>query len=295
MAKGEKTFYQTIFAVGGLAAEHHELLEADYTSASEGPYVPGSDLGVYKRIDTARTIQLLKNAPLIVESSHTNDNTYLRLPCGLLITDDALQGRLFFVKNSSSTYDLNIQLYDGTSFYTVRPGHRVIIFHKENNQWEGAFNASDIDFDDSNIDIIAANVQEAIEALFDKVGISASPGFSFGKSGNISSGTWLLRPGQVPSNKAGVNVGLYNAELIQVSTGSEDLDTYTLEVYQHGGDSINLTLISTINVTNSRKEVVNITAGTTLTRNMHIAIKLSAGSAKNIGVDLQIIGSSTPQ
>jgi len=154
--------------------------------------------------------------------------------------------------------------------------------------------ASEVPFDDTSVTFVAADVQEALEAIDSKVGISASPGFSFGGSGNIVSGTWLLRPGQVPSNKAGVNVGLYNAELVQISTGTENEDTYSLEVYQHDGDEINLTLITTVNVTASRKEVINVTAGTTLARDKHIAIKISSGSAKNIGVDLQITGSSAP-
>lgn len=152
--------------------------------------------------------------------------------------------------------------------------------------------AEGIPFDNDTNSFVADDVQAAIEEVNDKVGISASPGYSFGKAGNISSGTWLLRTGSVPSNKSGVNVGLYNAEVVQISTGSEDLNTYTLQIWQHDGDEVNSTLITSVNITSSRKEVFTLT-GASLTRNKHVAVKLSSGSAKNIGVDLQITGTST--
>ena len=153
--------------------------------------------------------------------------------------------------------------------------------------------AESIPFDNDDNDFVSEDVQSAIEEVNDKVGISASPGYSFGKSGNVSSGTWLLRTGGVPSNKSGVNVALYNGELIQISTGSEEADTYTLQVWQHDGDEINPVLVATVSITASRKMVFNLTS-VLLVRNKHIAVKLSVGSAKNIGVDLQITGTSTP-
>ena len=153
--------------------------------------------------------------------------------------------------------------------------------------------AESVPFDNDTNGFISDNVQDAIEELQNNASISASPGYGFGRSGNVSNNTWLLRVGSVPSNKTGVNVGLYNAELMQVSTGSEELDTYDLEIWQHDGNFTNPILITTVSVTASRKEVFNIT-GASLTINKHIAIKLVNGSAKNIGVDLQITGTNMP-
>lgn len=148
--------------------------------------------------------------------------------------------------------------------------------------------AEDVPFDDTNTDIVATNVQIAIEELDSKVGVSASPGFSFGRSGNLPTGTWLLRPGSVPSNLTGINVGLNVPRLTKIICGSENADTYTVGVYQHDGSEIGLTLITSVSVIASRKET--FTVDLALVSDRHLAVKVTAGSCKNLGVDLQLSG-----
>lgn len=158
--------------------------------------------------------------------------------------------------------------------------------------------AKSVFFDPTNCDIIdKKNVQGAIEDLCTKIQTAASPGFSFGRQGNISNGTFLNRPGGVPSNRTGVNFGLSNGSLDVIAVGTENLDTYTIKVWQHDGNFINPVEITTVSITSSRKEVLELGVDYTLTnslvKNKQIAIEITAGSARNLGVDLELSGDRT--
>ena len=158
--------------------------------------------------------------------------------------------------------------------------------------------AESIPFDNETNGFVADNVQEAIEEISNTINRSASPGFSFGRSGNISSNTFLLRPGGVPSNKAGVTFSLYNGVLEEISVGTEDLDTYTIEIIQHEGNEINPVIIATVNIVGVRRAVftngIDFTQLNALDRNKQIAVQVTSGSAKNLGVDLQLSGTNLP-
>lgn len=143
--------------------------------------------------------------------------------------------------------------------------------------------ASSIPFDNTDTEFESDNVQEAIE----EIGISASPGFSFGRSGNLSNGTWLLNDG-VPSNRTGKFIFLNEPELFQIFVSSENIDTYTITVYEHDGDSINLSVIDTLNVTSARGNSKQTSA--ILTKGKQIAIRITSGSAKNVVAGLVIKG-----
>lgn len=136
-----------------------------------------------------------------------------------------------------------------------------------------------------------SQIEDIIE---DKVGLSASPGFSYGRAGSIAANTFLNRPGGTPSNQTGVNFGLENGSLDVVATGSAGSDTYSLTVFQHDGAYSNPTTIAVISVTASSKEVltkdIDFTQVGALVQNRQIAVELTTGSATNIGVDLQLSG-----
>jgi hypothetical protein len=148
--------------------------------------------------------------------------------------------------------------------------------------------AEGVPFDDSNVDFTADNVQDAIEELEDAVAVSASPGFSFGRNGNLPTNTWLLRPGGVPSNKTGINVGITGPYLKKITCATENQDTYNITIYQHDGDEVNLTSITTKTITSSRKEVFDVDIS--LTYDKQLAVRVTSGSATNLGVDLQLSG-----
>ena len=90
------------------------------------------------------------------------------------------------------------------------------------------------------------------------------------------------------SNRTGINVGITNSSVIRVSVGTEDLDTYDAEIWQHDGDAIGLTLIGTVSVVASRKEVFVV--DWPAVQNRHIAVRIVNGSARNPGIDLQLQG-----
>ena len=106
-------------------------------------------------------------------------------------------------------------------------------------------------FDNEGTEFVSENVQDAIEELFDKVGDSASPGFTWGKGGVVPTNTWLWNEG-VPANRTGRNFPLYNGELIQIAVSNEIVNTFDVEIYEHDGTTF--TLLATISLTAQRSK-----------------------------------------
>jgi len=138
-------------------------------------------------------------------------------------------------------------------------------------------------FDNTGTDFESVNVQDALV----EIGASASPGASWGSSGNNATGTWLVNEG-VPSNKAGRTIFLNNAKISKVFTATEDLNTYTIAIYEHSGNEIALTLIDSFVVTAAR--TASFSTDLTITTGKQLAVKISSGSAKNIVVGTIIKG-----
>jgi len=145
--------------------------------------------------------------------------------------------------------------------------------------------AEQVFFDNSTNGYAADNVQGAIE----EVGISASPGFSFGRSGNIPSNTWLNNEG-VPSNKAGRYVYINNAEISRVFVSNEKVSTFDVEVFSHDGNEVNLTSLGTVSVVADRGDA--FTVSWAVATDKQLAIKVSSGSAKNLIAGLELKGNA---
>lgn len=130
--------------------------------------------------------------------------------------------------------------------------------------------------------------------LSDVVAVSASPGYSYGDTGKINN-AWLLRPGGPPSNKTGINLGLAFPILNKITCGSEAASTYDIEIHQHDGGGLNMTLITTVTVPNVAKYEFSVAEIYPLTnpilQNRHVAVRITNGAVKNPGVDLQFSGS----
>ena len=124
----------------------------------------------------------------------------------------------------------------------------------------------------------------------DFVSVSASPGFTWGRSGNISSGSWLLND-SVPSNNTGRNFPLYNGELIQISVSNDDVNTFTIGFYQH--DKTTYTQLATASIVAGQRGVFNYT-GVLITQNLELAVKIESGSCKNPVVQIIAKGTITP-
>lgn len=145
--------------------------------------------------------------------------------------------------------------------------------------------ASEIPFDNEGTSFDADNVQAAIE----EIGASASPGFSWGRGGTNSSGTWLNNEG-VSSNRSGRIVFISNPTLAFIFVNTRTIATYTISIFEHEGDEINLTLLDTLSVTSSRggfkASIVAVTAG------RQLAIQVTAGSGQDMVAGVVLKGSS---
>ncbi len=153
--------------------------------------------------------------------------------------------------------------------------------------------ASETPFDKDNdpgCEFTKENVQEVIEELCNRLAVSANPGFTWGKSGNINKNTWLLND-TVPSNKAGRTITITNPELTRILTASQDLDTYDISIYEHDGDEINLTLLVTESIVAARTG--DFTISVSATKGKQLAARIATGSAKNVVVGIFMIGTSS--
>lgn len=150
--------------------------------------------------------------------------------------------------------------------------------------------AESIPFDNTSNDFAAEDVQAAIE----EIGASASPGFSFGRSGQLSQNTWLRRPGNVPSQRAGVTVAISSPKIVKVACSNRNIETYTLEIYEHEGNEVNLTLLGSVNVVAARGGTFSVSL--TVTQGRQLAVKLgstSTGNVRDLGVDLILTGGTS--
>jgi len=131
------------------------------------------------------------------------------------------------------------------------------------------------------------DVQGAIDALKTKVAVSASPGFTWGRSGNVGSGSWLQND-SVPSNTAGRLIGLISAKMERIFIANENVNTFDLEVYEH--DGVTFTLLTTAVHTASRTSYVDLIPPVAVTTGKMLAVKVSSGNGKNIVVGIVLSG-----
>lgn len=149
--------------------------------------------------------------------------------------------------------------------------------------------ASSLFYDNTFSGFESDNVQDAIDEVASGAGTGASPGFSFGRSGNVAAGAYLQNE-TVPSNITGRPVDLTDGRIIQVSISNESANTFTIELEEHDGTTY--TSLGTFSLTAERSKKftglnIAITAG------KEIAAKVSAGSAKNPIVTVYVKGDAS--
>ena len=148
-------------------------------------------------------------------------------------------------------------------------------------------NAEAVEFDNTGTGFAADNVQDALT----EVGASASPGFSFGRAGNLSANSWLRRPGNVPSNRAGVTINISSPTVTKVACANRNVETFDVEIYEHDGNAAGLTLLGTVSVVAATSDSFNVNFPATEGR--QIAVRLGStftGNVRDLGVDLTLIG-----
>jgi hypothetical protein len=137
------------------------------------------------------------------------------------------------------------------------------------------------------------DVQAMLDYLKNKVSTSASPGFTWGRSGNVNANTWFLND-SVPSNTSGRICFLLNSSIEKVFIANEAATAgIQIEVYTHDGNSINLTLIGTVTTAAQRSNTFTVSYPVAF--NKQIAIKLKNGSpaGKNMVIGCLIKGDLT--
>ena len=145
-------------------------------------------------------------------------------------------------------------------------------------------------FDNSTNGFTSTDVQAAIEELKNNATNSASPGFTYGRSGNLPSSTWLLDD-TVPSNISGRINYLNNCIITHIFVANQDPNIITIGVYTHDGDGVNMTLIGT--VTTLAQRTNTFTTSISVPLNKQVAVRVeptSASSGKNMDVGLQLKG-----
>lgn len=120
-------------------------------------------------------------------------------------------------------------------------------------------------------------------------GTGASPGFSFGRSGNVAAGAYLLNE-SVPSNVTGRPIDLTSGRITQVTISNELTNTFTIELEEHDGTTY--TSLGTYTVTAARGASYS-SLNVALSPNKEMAAKVSAGSGKNIVVTVYVKGDAT--
>jgi len=85
-----------------------------------------------------------------------------------------------------------------------------------------------------------------IEEISDqKVAVSASPGFTWGRSGNISNGTYLLND-TVPSNITGRRVPISSGIIATVFVDTEEISTFEIVIFKHPSPFTTLAVVPVV-------------------------------------------------
>jgi hypothetical protein len=150
--------------------------------------------------------------------------------------------------------------------------------------------ASGVPFDETVTgELTSTDVQGAIDEVANTVATSASPGFSFGRASNANAGTWLNCEG-VPSNKAGRWVYINNAVVTRVFVSNEQNTTFSIGIYSHDGNEVNLTLLGTVTVTAATGDA--FTVNYPVATDKQLAIRVDSGSARNVVAGLELQGTN---
>jgi hypothetical protein len=164
MAQSSENIYSSLRTFGGLALCYSALTEVDFTATAGIAYAP-PESGNFRRINITRTLQLLSDATGVIETFQTSAAD-IRLPANTLTesTNDAGDGRLFFLKNSG-TGSITVKDYLGNVLWQVREFGVVIVVGNDNNNWDFYFTAKNIDFNNLTNGFLSNNVQGAIEEV----------------------------------------------------------------------------------------------------------------------------------
>lgn len=134
--------------------------------------------------------------------------------------------------------------------------------------------------------VILAFIEEIVRQI---AVITASPGFTWGRSGNVNSGAYLLND-TVPSNLAGRTIPLQDGNLVKVFVTNQNSNTFDIEIVRRDPGPTFI-VIATVSLVSQRKKVETF-SGVTINEEDELAVRVSSGSGKNIIVGVIIVGST---
>lgn len=126
-----------------------------------------------------------------------------------------------------------------------------------------------------------------LKQILDRITNSASPGFTWGRSGNVSSGAWLQND-RVPSNLAGRKVDFSTPSLKKILVSNEKNNTFTVGIYEHDGTTY--TQLATLALSSERTKSASYSIS--VTNGKELAVKIESGSCKNVVVGVVLSGSN---
>jgi hypothetical protein len=152
--------------------------------------------------------------------------------------------------------------------------------------------AKSVPFDNSTNGFTATDTQAGIEEAKAAVNTSASPGFSFGRSGVATAGTFLQCE-SVPSNISGRWVYIGNAAVKKVFVSNETSTTYKIDILSHDGSGANLTSLGTITVTSALGGAFDVDWAVATSKQIAVRVATdSANAPKNIVCGLELRGTT---
>jgi len=147
--------------------------------------------------------------------------------------------------------------------------------------------AESIPFDPLTSGLTSTEVGPAIRELASNSSITVSPGFTWGRSGNAPTGTYLLND-SVPSNVTGRVVPVSGGAIMTIFVATETVGTWVLAIQKRSGASF--VEIGTVTMTAQRTKTQQVTISVTL--GDELALYVKTGSCKNPVVGLIIKGST---
>ena|SRR3972149_3038152 len=150
--------------------------------------------------------------------------------------------------------------------------------------------SKEIPFDNSTNGFTATDAQAAIEELNTTVGVSASPGFTWGRSGNLPTSTYLLND-TVPCNLSGRVVHLTTGNVVGAFVAVEDDATCTFDILKRTGPATFVSL-QTCSLVAERKKAFAFDPGAAVVSGDELVVQISVGSCKNCDFGILIRGST---
>jgi hypothetical protein len=135
----------------------------------------------------------------------------------------------------------------------------------------------------------------SLQSLSSWIEENSGHGLDFSRRGNISATTVLLTRDGILSSSSGHPIGISNPVMSSVNVSTRLPSSYTIRVFQHDGDSVNridLADVVATNTTNLRAIAgIDFTQLATITSTSQLAVELIAGTARDIMVEVVLLGS----